>query len=220
MHESPSKSRRWYFPGMKRLRALALTSLRSAWLGVARLELRAERSRPRQSAPSPQSSPDLQIQSHVLRIEFDRKLHSRVVPLFGGTTNTLVPFSASETVAGTGHIWSDFALTSSQREHVSDVFGAGERLSLTGKSGSLRKKMSVTIYNDFPSIAVFDVEYTNQGKAPLADSRLGQPSISLALSQPTRLALNSGPTRVARMRSGPTGCSHSTPDFVRRTISA
>ncbi len=151
---------------MKRLRALTLTSL--ALLGLAFGWKSGQSDAPRQSAPSPQSSPNLQIQSHVLRIEFDRKLHSRVVPLFGGTTNTLVPFSASETLVGTDHIWSEFALTSSQTEQVSDVFGAGQRLSLTGESGSLRKKVSVTIYNDFPSMAVFEVEYTNQGKAPLA----------------------------------------------------
>ena len=64
--------------------------------------------------------------------------------------------------------WSDFALTASRREHVSDAFGAGERLSLTGKSGDLRKDVSVTIYSEFPSFAIFDVTYTNEGPARLA----------------------------------------------------
>jgi alpha-galactosidase len=50
---------------------------------------------------------------------------------------------------------------------VSDTFGAGERLTLTGKSGDLRKSASVTIYADFPSLAVFDVEYTNDSPAQL-----------------------------------------------------
>jgi alpha-galactosidase len=106
---------------------------------------------------------ELQIQSKVLRIEFDRKLHSRVVPLFDAAATRFVPFSASETVTGAGRVWNDFALTASHRERVSGSFGAGERLSLTGKSGDLRKNISVTIYDDFPSIAVFDVEYKNEG---------------------------------------------------------
>ena len=109
---------------------------------------------------------DLNIQSSVLRIEFDHNLHSRVVALFGPEPK-LTPFSATETVTGVGRTWSDFALTSSHRENVSDAFGSGERLSLTGKSGDLRKSISVTIYADFPSIAIFDVEYTNEGATPL-----------------------------------------------------
>jgi alpha-galactosidase len=114
-------------------------------------------------AAAADSSPDLQIQSSTLRIEFDRKLRSRIVALFGTTPSRLTQFSATETVSGIGRPWSDFALISSRREHVSDVFGAGERLSLAGQSGDLRKSISVTIYSDFPSIAIFDVEYTNAG---------------------------------------------------------
>jgi alpha-galactosidase len=110
---------------------------------------------------------DLQIQSSTLRIEFDRNLHSRVVALFGGRPTPLTPFSASETLTGIGHTWSDFGLTSSHRETVSDVFGKGERLSVSGLSGDLRKNISVTMYADFPSIAIFDVEYTNQGATPV-----------------------------------------------------
>lgn len=113
------------------------------------------------------SSTTLQIESPVLRIEFDRNLHSRVGQRFGSTTKTLVPFSASETFMGTDHIWKDFAFLTSQRDAVTDAFGTGERLSLIGDSGNVRKKVSVTIYKDFPSIAIFDVEYTNQGTAPL-----------------------------------------------------
>jgi len=113
------------------------------------------------------SSADLRIQSSVLRIEFDDRLHSRAVPLFGGTPTPLARFAASETVAGVNHAWRDFNLISSRREQVSDGFGAGQQLTLTGKSGDLRKIVSVTIYSDFPSFAVFDVEYRNEGAAPL-----------------------------------------------------
>jgi len=114
------------------------------------------------------SSDDLQIQSKILRIEFDRELHSRVVPLFGAEPKVLAPFSASETLVAADRTFRDFALSSSHREQVSDIFGAGQRLALTGTSGKLSKKVSVTIYNDFPSIAVFEVEYKNDGAAPLS----------------------------------------------------
>jgi alpha-galactosidase len=110
----------------------------------------------------------LQIQSSVLRIEFDRNLNTRVVALFGPSPKPVTPFSPSETVAGIGRSWSDFALTSSHREAVTDAFGAGERLALTGQSGDLRKSISVTLYADFPSLAIFDVEYSNTGTAALS----------------------------------------------------
>src|SRR5689334_14795431 len=94
-----------------------------------------------QEKQSPVSTPEnsrsisvgLRIQSKLLRIEFDRKLHSRVVPLFDGTAK-LVPWSASETVTGVDRVWNDFVLTSSHHERVSDIFGGGEQLILTGKS--------------------------------------------------------------------------------------
>ena len=54
-------------------------------------------------ADSHSSATVFRIQSQVLRVEFDRKLYSRVVPLFAGAAKRLVPFSASETVRGVGH---------------------------------------------------------------------------------------------------------------------
>jgi alpha-galactosidase len=152
---------------MTRLQTLALTSL--ALISLA-FDLKPEqKDAVQKSAPSASSdsSADLQIESQVLRIEFDRALHTRVVPLFAAAPKMLVPFSASETLVGADHTFKDFALNSTHREHVSDIFGSGQRLSLTGNSGNLSKKVSVTIYDDFPSMAIFDVEYTNQGSVPL-----------------------------------------------------
>ncbi|MFZ0817773.1 MAG: glycoside hydrolase family 36 protein [Candidatus Sulfotelmatobacter sp.] len=127
-----------------------------------------------QPVPASNNSADLTqpqvLQSPVLRIEFDRELHSRVVPLLNVDSKmpALVSFSASETLVTADRTFKDFVLTSSQQEQVSDIFGAGQCLLLTGTSAHLQKKVSVTIYNDFPSMAIFDVEYTNQGSAPLA----------------------------------------------------
>jgi alpha-galactosidase len=153
---------------MTRLQALALTGL--ALLGLAFGRKSEQNDASQKSVPAASdSSTDLQIQNQVLCIEFDRELHSRVIPLFNVASKmpALVPFSASETLVGADHTFRDFALNASHLEQVLDIFGVGRRLSLTGNSGSLQKKVSVTIYNDFPSMAIFDVEYTNQGTAPL-----------------------------------------------------
>src|SRR4051794_9910248 len=112
-------------------------------------------------------APFPQIQSPSLRIQFDKQMRSRVVARFKGKEVPLGEFSASETVKGSERAWNDFVLESQKQEHVSDVYGQGEKLSLAGTSGPLRKNLSVIIYDDFPNLAVFDVSYTNTAKSQL-----------------------------------------------------
>jgi alpha-galactosidase len=118
------------------------------------------------ATPFPAELP--RIQSSALQIDFDKNMHSRVVARLKGKEIPLGPFSASETIKGSDRSWSDFALASQSRERVTDNFGAGEKLTITGISGVMRKTVSVTIYDDSPNLAVFDVNYTNTGKSKLA----------------------------------------------------
>jgi alpha-galactosidase len=118
------------------------------------------------AASLPNSDP--QIQGGNIRIEFDTHLRSRVVARFESKETIVGPFTASETVATAGKLWTDFLLTSQTHERTKDMFGEGERLTVEGKSGVLTKKVSVTVYNDFPAMAFFDVQYTNSGTSGLA----------------------------------------------------
>ena len=104
-----------------------------------------------------------QIQGANLRIEFDRNLRSRVVSRFDKKDTTMGPFSASETIAAADKSWTDFPMTNQKRERVSDAFGTGERLVVTGRSGTLTKVVTVTMYDEFPTMAFFDIQYTNTG---------------------------------------------------------
>jgi alpha-galactosidase len=108
-----------------------------------------------------------QIQSPNLRIEFDKNMRSRVVARFHGKEVFMGPFSASESVKDNQRARYNFALTSQSHERVTDTYGAGEKLALSGTSGVLRKNVSVVIYDEFPNLAVFDVSYTNTGKSPV-----------------------------------------------------
>jgi len=110
----------------------------------------------------------LAIQSKNLRIEFNSTLRSRVIAHFHDKDVPLGPFSASETVAGLNQSWRDFSITSQKHERITDGFGSGVRLTLTGNSGSLSKSVAVTIYDDFPTLAVFDVSYINTGSSNIA----------------------------------------------------
>ena len=113
------------------------------------------------------SSPSAYIESATLRIEFDKEMRSRVIARFDGKEVPIGPFSASETIKGDERSWYNFALTSQTRQRIADAYGAGEKLTLAGISGGLRKNLSLIIYDEFPNLAVFDVSYTNIGKSPL-----------------------------------------------------
>ena len=129
--------------------------------------LAAGQSSARPGQPLVHRSSAAQIQSSSLRIEFDKETRSRVIARFGDKEIPLSVFTASETVKGSDRSWYDFALSSQTQERVTDAYGEGEKLNLAGTSGVLRKNLSVTIYNEFPNLALFDVSYTNIGKSQL-----------------------------------------------------
>ena len=78
------------------------------------------------------------------------------------------PFTASETVTTADKPFAVFLLTSQKHERTKDTFGEGERLIVEGKAGALTKTVTVTVYDDFPAMAFFDVQYTNTGTSKLA----------------------------------------------------
>jgi alpha-galactosidase len=108
------------------------------------------------------------IQGGNLRIEFDNHLRSRVVARFDKMETVMGPFTASETVTTADKLWTGFLQTSQRHERTKDSFGEGERLTVQGKMGTLTKTVSVTVYDDFPAMAFFDVQYTNTGTSKLA----------------------------------------------------
>jgi alpha-galactosidase len=121
-----------------------------------------------ESAPSAKPhNGEREIQSPDIRVEFDSRMHSRIVARFGGKDVPLGPFMVSETVRGSERAWNDFAVESTRHDRMTDAFGSGERLSLIGKAGVLSKRLSVTIYDEFPTLAVFDVAYKNIGPGKL-----------------------------------------------------
>jgi len=142
---------------------LAVVTLATLLVGVR------SAARPEHSVPpaKPVASESRQIQSQSLRIEFDGNMRSRVIARIKDRDVPLGPFSASEAVTGKERSWYDFAIDSQTHERITDSLGTGEKITLNGSAGALRKSLSVTIYDEFPSLAIFDVTYTNTGKSKL-----------------------------------------------------
>src|SRR5208283_2099696 len=101
-------------PMITRRRAIAQTCCAVLGLALPRWTAGQNASAEHSAPATAPVFPDLELQSSVLRIEFDRRLRSRVVALLGANPRILSPFSASETVTGI-RTWSDFALSASRR---------------------------------------------------------------------------------------------------------
>ena len=107
------------------------------------------------------------VEGKSIRIEFDANMHSRVVAVLAGKERVIGDFSPSEFIRVSGRDVTDFALQGQKRGSVRDQLGSGYRTVLTGIAPSLKKTVSVTVYDAFPRMAIFEVTYTNTGKSDL-----------------------------------------------------
>ncbi len=109
----------------------------------------------------------VRVNGRNIRIEFDGDLHSRVVALVDGHARILGDFTPSEFLRISGKDVTDFRLRSQRRERVHDRLGSGVRTIITGAASSLKKTVIVAVYDHFPRMAFFEVDYTNTGTADL-----------------------------------------------------
>jgi len=109
----------------------------------------------------------VRVEGKNIRIDFDRAMHSRVVAKFDGGEKIIGEFTPSEYIRVAGADVTDFANPRSQRKPLHDKLGSGFRTEITGTAPSLKKTVTVTVYDEIPRMAFFDVEYTNTGAADL-----------------------------------------------------
>ncbi len=110
------------------------------------------------------------IEGKDIRIEFDGIMQSRVTAVLGGQERVVGDFTPSESIRVSGNDIKDFSLQKQTHEPIRDRLGAGFRTVLTGTASSLKKTVTVTVYDRFPRMAFFDVEYANTGTADLSVS--------------------------------------------------
>lgn len=104
------------------------------------------------------------IDGKEIAVEFDSQMHSRVIAY---QTEPLGTMSASESIVVAGRAITAFPVTSHTVEDVSDKLGKGKKLVLHGQTNGLEKIVSVTVYDDFPNAAIFDVTYRNTSTKPV-----------------------------------------------------
>jgi alpha-galactosidase len=110
----------------------------------------------------------VRVEGKNIRVEFDDTMHSRVVATLGGQERVAGDFAPSEFIRISGHDLTDFSLQNQTHERVQDHLGTGSRTIITGTSPSIKKTVAVTMYDEFPRMAFFDVVYTNTGSSDLS----------------------------------------------------
>lgn len=108
-----------------------------------------------------------QLEGKNIRLEFNEFSHSRIVGKFDGKEIPLGEFASSETLTVAGKEVRDFPLSNQKKEKVQDSIGTGQRLVITGSAPSIKKTLTVTVYDDFPLMAFYDVQYANSGNTEL-----------------------------------------------------
>ena len=104
----------------------------------------------------------LKVDNHLrTAIKANEKLQT---PLSFGNT-------PSEYLVVDGHIITDFKRQSFSQKKIKDSIGNGTAYSFTGlykaNGLSIEKHLTIKVYNDFSSMALFDVKYINKGKKPV-----------------------------------------------------
>ncbi len=107
------------------------------------------------------------IKSKNIEIYFDKKMRSKVLVKFNFGTINLTAFSNSEYVLIDSVKTNNFELIKSESEKISDEIGKGAQYTLIGKNATLEKQVRMTLYDDFPAMAVFKVQYKNISASPL-----------------------------------------------------
>ena len=126
----------------------------------------------------------VRVQGRNIRIEFDRAMHSRVVALFDSKEQVIGAFTASEFLRASGRDVTDFAVQQQKREAINDRLGSGSRMVITGTAPSLKKVETITVYDKFPRMAFFDVQYTNTGTSDLQISSWTNQHYAIAADHP------------------------------------
>lgn len=109
------------------------------------------------------------VKNRHISLEFDQKLHSRVVSTLTNNTMTLGDFAASEyVILQDGTRLTEFDLVSTKTKKINTVKGKGSQVELLGMSAiGLQKQITINSFDRFPSMLFFTVTYNNTTEMPI-----------------------------------------------------
>jgi alpha-galactosidase len=148
----------------------------------------------------------IHVQSGDLRLEFDRRMWSRVVARTAAGEVPLGELAPTEVIQVGGREETEFELRQSGRAPIEHVrLGRGQRIHLDGANPRLGKRVTLTVYDAHPGLVTIESRYTVLGQRSLAVQRWTHRRFIAA-------GRGAGPERLWSYQSG----SYSNrPDWVR-----
>ncbi|GAB4362930.1 MAG: alpha-galactosidase [Calditrichia bacterium] len=113
----------------------------------------------------------VRVEGKNIILEFNAQLHSRVLARFDGEPILVGDFQPTEYLSIAGKEIKDFQFLTRSKEDLTADKGPGKMFTISGVSGNLEKKVEISLFDNFPEVAVFRVTYTNKGKQPLQVDR-------------------------------------------------
>ncbi len=115
------------------------------------------------------------IESGKLRLEINNKMETKVNCVSSDTKQLMKHFMASEYLVCRKFEASDFKVKKSKTTAIDDNKGKGESTVISGTTRNeeygLEKILTISVYNSFPGMAFFKVQYVNTGKRDLEISK-------------------------------------------------
>ncbi|MBV8495262.1 MAG: alpha-galactosidase, partial [Gammaproteobacteria bacterium] len=110
------------------------------------------------------------IADELLRLEFDSELRCRALRVRRDAPPLpLTAWAATESLLlGSGAALELFTLRRKEEEAVDGAHGPGTRLTLTGGSAGVEKRVQIELYQRYPGFACYHVSYRNLSDRPVA----------------------------------------------------
>jgi len=111
----------------------------------------------------------VRVQDSAVSLQFDEQMRCRIVSLVGKQPLALTGFDTSEHLVVGGKPFGRFSLREAKPARATTPFGAGQALHLVGSTkDGIEKRVTVTLLDEHPGLALLDVSYVNTGSKALA----------------------------------------------------
>jgi alpha-galactosidase len=138
------------------------------WLGAAPLATQIPLAQAAPASASVTGKGHVRVQDAAVSLQFDEQLRCRIVSLLGKQPAALTGFDTSEHLVVGGKPLGRFTLQKAEPAPATTPFGAGQALHLVGRSAEgIEKRVTVTLLDEHPGVALLDVQYVNTGAKPL-----------------------------------------------------